>query len=53
MELVDELIRDAMFSHLDGLLATSLVGSLTSAAINSFAFAGHSLREASRVRTLI
>lgn len=43
-ELVDELVRDAMFRHLDALLAASPDGSLRSADVNSFAFRGQPLR---------
>lgn len=44
MELVDALVRDAMFRHLDALVASSPDGSLRSADINSFSFQGRPLR---------
>lgn len=44
VEMVDELVRDAMFGHLDALVSASPDGSLTSADINSFAFQGRPLR---------
>ena len=42
--MVDSGIRAAMFDHLDGLLATSPDGSLSSSAINAFEFEGRVVR---------
>lgn len=42
--LDEHLVRDAMFRHLDALMATSAYGSLRSADVNTFTYEGRSLR---------
>ncbi len=40
----EQLVRDAMFRHLDALMAASAYGSLRSADVNTFTYEGRSLR---------